>query len=440
MNSSGPSHFLLGQLVVDLETRVAGAEALTEQECDILRCMASRNQEITTKEELYREVWGYRSMPRGRAVDFAIRRLREKIELDAAQPVYLTTERGRGYRLCWKPAPTMSPNNARFAIPQILTDWQGSRSSIEEVQGHTSNGVRLLTLHGPAGIGKSRVAIEAFSGIPSVRFVRASPEPNARNLMTTLTQALGVTDLPIDANPTTARDTVREVLERDGQDLTLIIDGAQAHVAMLRELIPALLEQTTLRVVLTSRLRLGIQSETTVNVLPLSITDAESFLISRAASSGMNLNPSPSLRRLAEALDCTPLALDLAAPRLRALSPEALLERLEGEKAVLANPVSGVSLEHMVQETLQKTPPDQLTALGLIARFPHGLRLDVALWVSGCFPVHFSPMLHCAQRHHRSPSGPRPGQVQQPLQRVLGILLLATSFRTGVSPGLHPIR
>ena len=98
-------------------------------------------------------------------------------------------------------------------------------------------------------------------------------------------------------------------------------------------------------------------------------------MIARAASSGQNLEPSPALRRLVEALDCTPLALDLAAPSLRTLSPEALLERLEGEKAVLANPASGVSLEGMVQESLQKTPPNQLTALGLIARFPHGLRL-----------------------------------------------------------------
>lgn len=377
MNPGGPEQFLLGQLLVDLEARLAGDEALTEQECEILRCLASREQGITTKEDLYREVWGYRSMPRGRAVDFAIRRLREKIEVDAADPMYLTTERGRGYRLCWSSAPTLRRDDGRFAIPAILTDWQGSRAPIEEVQSHVSNGIRLLTLHGPAGIGKSRIVIEAFSSDPSARFVRASPEPNARNLITTLTQALGVTDLPIDADPATARDAVREALERGERDLTLIIDGAQAHVDMLRELVPTLLEQTRLRVVLTSRLRLSIPSETTVNVMPLLPSEAESFLIARAASSGQSLEPGPALRRLVEALDCTPLALDLAAPSLRTLSPEALLERLEGEKAVLANPASGVSLEGMVQESLQKTPPDQLTALGLIARFPHGLRLDV---------------------------------------------------------------
>ena len=184
-----------------------------------------------------------------------------------------------------------------------------------------------------------------------------------------------MTDLPIDADPAAARDAVREALERGERDLTLVIDGAQAHVDMLRELVPALLEQTRLRVVLTSRLRLSIPSETTVNVLPLLPSEAEAFLIARAASSGQNLEPSPALRRLVEALDCTPLALDLAAPSLRTLSPEALLERLEGEKAVLANPASGVSLEGMVQETLQKTPPDQPDRPRPHCLLPHGLRL-----------------------------------------------------------------
>ena len=56
--SRRPEQFLLGQLLVDLEARLAGDEALTEQECEILRCLASREQGITTKEDLYREVWG----------------------------------------------------------------------------------------------------------------------------------------------------------------------------------------------------------------------------------------------------------------------------------------------------------------------------------------------------------------------------------------------
>jgi hypothetical protein len=368
MTPTGPAQFQLGPLLVDLDTHNAGSDALSEQECAILSCLVSRDQGITSKADIYREVWGYRAMPQGRALDFAIRRLREKIELDAANPTFLTTERGRGYRLCWAPVPVENPITAIFSIPPTLTPWEGPSETIDAVRSAVTSGKRLLSLHGPAGVGKSRLILEALRPDPSIRFIRVSSEADARSLMTTLGQALGVDDLPIQAAPETMCAALVSGLKSLDTKMLLVIDGAQAHAELFRILTPALIANTALRIVLTTRVRLGIPEETVFKVEPLTVGDAEAFLISRAASAGQHLEPSAELRCLAEALDCIPLALELAAPRLRTLTPEDLVLRLQGDTALLSNPVSGISLERMVEEALRKTPSDQLTALELISR------------------------------------------------------------------------
>jgi predicted ATPase len=385
MTPTGPAQFQLGPLLVDLDAHTAGSDELSEQECAILGCLIARDQGITSKGDIYREVWGYRSLPQGRALDFAIRRLREKIEVDAANPVFLQTERGRGYRLCWAPVPAESPIATIFSVPPTLTPWEGSTDTIEATRSALTSGTRLLSLHGPAGVGKSRLIIEALHPDQSIRFIRVSSEADDRSLMTTLGQALGVIDLPIQADPETMCAALVSGLKNLDTQMLLVIDGAQAHAELFRLLTSWLIAETDLSIVLTTRVRLGIPEETVFRVEPLSIDDAEAFLISRAASAGQHLDSSAELRRLAEALDCIPLALELAAPRLRTLTPEDLFRRLQGDTALLSNPVSGISLERMVEDALRKMPSDQLTALGLISKFPHGLQLEVAEQLLGGF-------------------------------------------------------
>jgi DNA-binding response OmpR family regulator len=66
MNSAAPNRFRVGELAVDLTQATAGDEVLTEQDCALLVCLAARQQGIVSKGDLYREVWGYHSMPRSR--------------------------------------------------------------------------------------------------------------------------------------------------------------------------------------------------------------------------------------------------------------------------------------------------------------------------------------------------------------------------------------
>lgn len=72
---------------------------LTPREFEVLRLFASRPDQVVTREELLRSVWGYSELPLTRAVDHFIARLRSKIELDPRHPRFIHTIYGEGYRL-----------------------------------------------------------------------------------------------------------------------------------------------------------------------------------------------------------------------------------------------------------------------------------------------------------------------------------------------------
>ena len=70
---------------------------LTQREFDLLRFLAITPGKVMSREELMREVWQYDYYGDLRAVDVAVRRLREKIETNPAEPEYVMTKRGAGY-------------------------------------------------------------------------------------------------------------------------------------------------------------------------------------------------------------------------------------------------------------------------------------------------------------------------------------------------------
>jgi two-component system response regulator VicR len=70
---------------------------LSVKEFELLRTLASRPGQIMTREVLLDEVWGYQYFGDARTVDVTVRRLREKIEDDPANPQYVLTKRGAGY-------------------------------------------------------------------------------------------------------------------------------------------------------------------------------------------------------------------------------------------------------------------------------------------------------------------------------------------------------
>ena len=93
----------LGKVVIDFNAlrAVAGRREihLTRREFDLLSYLAERHNSVVHRVELLREVWGFPEEPKTRAVDYAIRRLRRKIETDPQTPRYIHTVHGDGYCL-----------------------------------------------------------------------------------------------------------------------------------------------------------------------------------------------------------------------------------------------------------------------------------------------------------------------------------------------------
>ena len=72
---------------------------LSRREFDILGYLAEREGRVVQRDELLREIWGYPDEPATRAVDYAIRRLRRKLETDPHNPRHIHTVHGNGYSL-----------------------------------------------------------------------------------------------------------------------------------------------------------------------------------------------------------------------------------------------------------------------------------------------------------------------------------------------------
>ena len=94
---------ILGDARIDFTsmeaTRSGQAVTLTTQEFKLLKYLASSAGRVVSREELLNEVWGYQNYPSTRTVDNHILRLRQKLEPDPAEPRFLLTMHGAGYKL-----------------------------------------------------------------------------------------------------------------------------------------------------------------------------------------------------------------------------------------------------------------------------------------------------------------------------------------------------
>jgi predicted ATPase len=190
------------------------------------------------------------------------------------------------------------------------------------------------TLKGPAGIGKTRLARTAAAAwlgtgreawFCDLASAQTLPEM-VRTIAGTLEMALGVGDTPA-------------LIERMGASMArrgpvvLILDNFEQLVPAARDAIVAWAAQAPeLRLLITSRQPLGVAGEHLTELGPLPIGDAVAMLADRGGIAADD----PDLTELAYRLDRLPLALELAAPRLRMLAPRQLIDRLDRRMQLLS--------------------------------------------------------------------------------------------------------
>lgn len=212
---------------------------------------------------------------------------------------------------------------------------------------------RLLTLTGPGGAGKTRLAIELARRSAAEFFDGASFVPLAavRDPALVPVEIAGGLGLQ-DSRGTPLLDHI--VANLAGRNLLLVLDNME-QVLEASGFVADLLSLTeTVRVVATSRAPLRLSWEQELPVPPLS--EGPQLFAARAAASdpGFELTEAnaATLERIAERLDGLPLAIELAAAHVRVLAPEAILARLGGSLGLL---VSGNRDVPKRQRTLRAT-------------------------------------------------------------------------------------
>ena len=218
---------------------------------------------------------------------------------------------------------TTKPNN----LPAQLTPFVGREDDVAVVR-RAAAAARLVTLTGAGGIGKTRLALQAAAGLPDafpdgLWWVALAPVRRGGQVLSALAQALGVRE----EEGTSLEDAL--LARIGGRRMLVVLDNAEHLLPDLAGVVVRLLAACDgLVVLVTSRERFQVSPERVMAVPPLTAGDATALLRDRASAAGVAVDQSPVVDRLCARLDRLPLALELAAARLRVFSPEQLLDRI----------------------------------------------------------------------------------------------------------------
>lgn len=255
--------------------------------------------------------------------------------------------------------------------------------------------VRLLTLTGPGGVGKTRLALQIAAEVTSLFvdgmcFVSLVSTCTADLVLPTIAQALGLTE----RHNTHPLAQVQAAL-RDKHFL-LILDNFEQVAAAAPQLKELLAACPQLKILVTSRIVLGLLEEQESYVMPLALPDlahlppceelarvaAVSLFLQRVRTArpdfALTNENAATIAQICVCLDGLPLALELAAARMKLFSPKSLLKRLDNRLSLLT---LGTRDAPERQQTLRKTIE---WSYDLLTREEQRLFRRLAVFVEGC--------------------------------------------------------
>lgn len=329
----------LAGVTVDLTGRrllVDGRQVeLTTLEAALLEHLARRLGQTVSREDLARAIWNDRTRAE-HELDAAVDRIRSKLEDDPTSPRRLIAT-AEGLRL--EPPEGEATEALRSNLRPERTRFIGRAGGLADLWEMLARPGRLVTVVGPAGCGKTRLAMHfAAIELAEERWAGGVWAVDLSGCRTTAEGIVAVAEaLRIPGDPTDEAKVARRLvagLQSRGRVLLLLdtVEHATAPLsAMIRELLDVCLE---LRVLATSRERLGLEGETLLDLGPLPLPEAVELFLARAEDLRRDWGSGPADRdvveQLVQRLDRLPLAIELAAGHARTLGPLPLLQRLEG--------------------------------------------------------------------------------------------------------------
>jgi predicted ATPase/DNA-binding NarL/FixJ family response regulator len=266
------------------------------------------------------------------------------------------------------------------ALPAPLTALIGRSQELRAI-GELMSTTRLVTVAGPGGVGKTRLAIELARHQLSRRrdgvwIVDLTSTSEALDVATEIARALDVRS----ATGVAATDALCAYLAP--RDALVVLDNCEHVIEASVDLAAALLTSCGgLRILATSRELLGIPGETVWRLDPLSPDDAQRLFLERGRQRRPGFMPSAmdhaAIARVCERLDRLPLAIELAAGRVGVLTPDEILAGIELELDDLASvgrssPAHHRSVRAAVEWSYRLLDPIEQAAFRSLAVFVGG--------------------------------------------------------------------
>ena len=278
----------------------------------------------------------------------------------------------------------------RHNVPVPLTPLIGRARELVGVA-ETLQRTRLVTLTGSGGVGKTRLAIELARGqigrrgdgvwLVDLTAGPADPDPAAE-----VARTLEVGG----ASAMAPAESLRRYLAE--RDVLLVIDNCEHVIDACAELASALLRSCGgLRILATSRESLGVSGETVRRLESLAAEDAQRLFVERARQRDARFIPDAdadaAIAALCERLDRLPLAIELAAARIGAMSPAEILSDLEARLGGLGggprvSPTRHRTVRATVEWSYDLLDPAEQRAFRSLAVFVGGFDADAALAVA----------------------------------------------------------
>jgi predicted ATPase len=278
----------------------------------------------------------------------------------------------------------------RTNLPVPATPFLGRARELEDVaELLVHDDLRVLTLAGPGGAGKTRLALQAAAEVAEdfadgVFWVSLATLAEPALVLPAVAEALG---LRAGHSPDLA-ETVRRRLE--GKRTLLLLDNAEHLLPAVASDVASLTALDGPRLLVTSRQRLELRAERLYDIGSLSDDDAVELFLARAAALDVPVTRSNAVIELCKRLDNLPLALELVAPRLRLFSPEQLLERLSRRLDLFEGPRDGDPRQRTLRATMAWSydllEPAEQRLLARLAVFSGGATYDAAETICNADP------------------------------------------------------
>ena len=311
--------------------------------------------------------------------DFECRSLGTKRLRDLAEPETIFQLSAPGLRREFPALRTLDarPNN----LPLELSSFVGRETELRELRELLAT-KRLITLCGPGGIGKTRLALHAAAELldefpDGVWIVRLAAASDPALIAQTIASALDIGEA--------AGEPLEATLLRDlaHKRLLLVLDNAEHLMPAIGRTVKHILDRAKdVRVVTTSRESLHVPGEQIYRLGPVGDEAASRLFIERAQAAVHDFDPArdpQDLAAVAQALQGMPLAIELAAARLSTLSLSEIRARLGSQLALLRSSGAGDARHGTLRETIawsyELLAPPERALLGALSVFSGGFTL-----------------------------------------------------------------